>query len=299
MKKKQKHKKHKKKSSRPASPSSTPKASSQKTSSYRFKILGGIIIVCTVILLIKAYGGTHAHTHSSKPEKHFFPLASSTSPVATSTQEVYEHTLSPQKSVAYSQEISHGNIHKNQVTFTFDGGSIDVSGYKILEVLEKHKVRGTFFLTGKFVEANPALVQKMVAGGHEIFNHTYSHLDLTTVSATEIINQFEKMENVLLNTAHVSPKPYFRPPYGSRNPFVLNTAATAGYQSVYWTTDALDWKEGISPNEVKSRILSGLTPGAIYLMHIGDSITGDILDEMITTIEARGYKAVSLTEALQ
>src|SRR5437016_1339392 len=84
------------------------------------------------------------------------------------------------------QEVTHCDIRKKQVTFTFDGGSTIESGQKILEVLKKHNVKGTFFLTGKFILNYPDFVKQIAKGGHEIFNHTYDHKDLTKLSDNEI-----------------------------------------------------------------------------------------------------------------
>lgn len=197
-------------------------------------------------------------------------------------------------------EIAHGNPAKKDVIFTFDGGATVQSGEKILAVLSKHHVKGTFFLTGKMALANPDLVKKIVAGGNEIFNHTYDHKNLTTLTDQEIIAELSGFESVLWNIAHISPKPYFRAPYGSRDARVLAVAKKDGYTSVFWSVDALDWREprGETADEVKTKILSTVSPGTIYLMHIGDTITGTILDDVFTQIEARGYKIVSVTEGL-
>jgi len=199
-----------------------------------------------------------------------------------------------------TKEIVHGSTVKKEVIFTFDGGGAIQSADKILEALAKHRVKGTFFLTGKVIEAHPDLVRRIVAEGHEIFSHTYDHPDLTAISDDEIMNELEKTEKSLIAAANISPKPYFRAPYGERNARVLAVAAKAGYQSVYWTVDALDWKEseGKTPIEVKEIILSTVAPGNIYLMHLGDAITGAILDDVFAEIEARGYRIVSLTQGL-
>lgn len=203
-------------------------------------------------------------------------------------------------SIVSAKEIVHGNTAKKEVIFTFDGGSTIQSADKILEALSKHHVKGTFFLTGKVIEIYPNLVKRIVAGGHEIFSHTYDHPDLTTVSDGKIANELKKTEKALIAAANISPKPYFRAPYGARNARVLAVAAKEGYQSVYWTHDALDWKESISqtPAEVKGLILSTIAPGNIYLMHLGDTITGTVLDDVFTEIEARGYRIVSLTQGI-
>ncbi len=198
-------------------------------------------------------------------------------------------------------EISRGNTEKRQVIFTFDGGSGNSSTEDILKALEKHHIKGTFFLTGKFVEKNPELVKKIKEGGHEIFSHTYDHPHLTEISDANIIKEFEDMDKVLFETVGIHSKPYFRPPYGDRDERVLRVAAQQGYRSVFWTIDARDWMEedGESDFSVADRIMLNLKPGTIYLMHLGDSITGKILDKVFSEIEKLNYRIVSLTEGIQ
>lgn len=198
------------------------------------------------------------------------------------------------------QEIVRGDTSKRQVIFTFDGGSTDVSGKKILDTLSKYQIKSSFFLTGQFVKNNPDLVLRMKSEGHEIYNHTLNHPHLTEVSDMEIINQLEAMDNILRNVANISTKPYFRPPYGDRDKRVLDIAYRNGYQSVFWTIDARDWQEteGMTREGVKSIILDSLAPGNIYLIHIGDNITGDILDDVINETYKKGYKIVSLRQGL-
>jgi peptidoglycan/xylan/chitin deacetylase (PgdA/CDA1 family) len=244
----------------------------------------GIIETIFIVVLISAVGGV---IFSEKINKNIIQLA------APQTALIFN-------SIVSSKEIVRGNTAKKEVIFTFDGGGTIQSADKILEALKKHHIKGTFFLTGKVIEAHPDLARRIVAEGHEIFSHTYDHADLTTVSGGEIVDELERTEKALLAAANVSPRPYFRAPYGSRNARVLSVAAKAGYQSVYWTIDALDWKESISqtPAEVEGLILSTVAPGNIYLMHLGDTITGAILDDVFTKIENKGYRIVSLTQGI-
>lgn len=197
-------------------------------------------------------------------------------------------------------EIIHTDRSQKQVIFTFDGGDGAESGEAILAALEEHGAIGTFFLTGKFAEENPELVKKMARKGHEIFNHTYSHRDLTTLSDADIKEELARTDALIKSFTGKSTKPYFRAPYGARDERVLAAAADAGYQSVYWTVDVLDWKEseGFTVAEAQARIFDNLQPGAIYLMHIGDTITGAILDNVFTEIESRGYAIVPLAEGI-
>jgi len=197
-------------------------------------------------------------------------------------------------------EIRHGDTSKNQIIFTFDGGGGIQSGQKILEALAKHNVKSTFFLTGQMVERNPEFVKNIASAGHEIFSHTFDHLDLTKLSDEDIRGELVRTEDILQASVGKSSKPYFRAPFGARDARVLSVAGDIGYQSVYWSEDALDWDEsrGVTTSQVKDRIISTLAPGHIYLMHVGDNITGEILDEVFTEIESRGYKIVSLTQGL-
>jgi peptidoglycan/xylan/chitin deacetylase (PgdA/CDA1 family) len=186
------------------------------------------------------------------------------------------------------------------VIFTFDGGAKDISSRKILKILNKHNIKTTFFLTGDFVLDYPEIVREMQKGGHEIYNHTKNHPYLTKVSDREIILELDGMDRALIATIGQTSKPYFRPPYGDRNDRVLKIAYGAGYQSVAWTVDALDWQEseGRTEEEVMDIVLNSLAPGNIYLLHLGDNISGNILERLITEINNRGYNIVSLRQGL-
>lgn len=199
-----------------------------------------------------------------------------------------------------SKEISRINTTNKVVVFTFDGGSGIQSMDLILSTLAKYNLTSTFFLTGKWAEANVNDVKRINNSGHEIFNHSYSHPDFATITDTQIAEEFSKTETIISNITDKSTKPFFRPPYGSRNTHIREYAASLGYQDVYWTIDALDWKEstGTTAETVKSRILDKLAPGNIYLMHIGDNLTGQVLDEVIQEILNRGYSIMSLYEAI-
>lgn len=199
-----------------------------------------------------------------------------------------------------SKEISKINTTNKVVVFTFDGGSGIQSMDLILSTLAKYNLTSTFFLTGKWAEANVNDVKRINNAGHEIFNHSYSHPDFATISDAQIAEEFSKTETIISNITDQSTKPFFRPPYGSRNVHIREYAASLGYQDVYWTIDALDWKEstGTTAETVKSRILDNLAPGNIYLMHIGDNLTGQVLDVVIQEILNRGYTIMSLYEAI-
>lgn len=201
---------------------------------------------------------------------------------------------------ATGEEIVRIDTSEKIAVFTFDAGSSDASLTKILAALAEHKLTGTFFIAGSWADKYPEGVKQIAAAGHEIYNHTYSHPHLSQISDAKILEEFSKTETLVKNLTGKTTKPYFRAPYGERNSHILEVARQAGYQSVYWTTDALDWEESTSmtAEKVRARVLDNLKPGAIFLMHVGDTITGSILDHLFDTIEQRGYQIYTLSEAV-
>jgi len=197
------------------------------------------------------------------------------------------------------KEISRLNPAKKQVVLTVNAGFGKRSAEGILSALKKHNYKTTFFLVGEWVEDHPELTRRIAADGHEIFNHSYAHPDYTKISAEEIKVDLQKMDDVLFDVAGLRTRPYYRAPFGYRNKAVNDAAAEVGFQHIYWSVDSIDWREGETGASIKKRILDHIHPGAIVLLHIGDLPTGEIMDELITEIKARGYELVSLTEGLR
>ncbi|HNT30062.1 MAG TPA: polysaccharide deacetylase family protein [bacterium] len=188
-------------------------------------------------------------------------------------------------------ELTRINTSEAVIVLTFDGGSGVQSLNGILTTLSDHQLQATFFLTGDWMEKNPDATKRIAACGHDIFNHTYHHPHLKQITDEEIVTELTQTDELLTSLTGKTGKPFFRPPYGERDDHILAVAAQTGYQSVYWTVDALDWQEseGRTAAEVKQRIYDHLEPGAIILMHIGDSLTEEALPEVIITIESQGY----------
>jgi len=199
-----------------------------------------------------------------------------------------------------NKEVSQGNTSNKQIALTFDAGSGTQSADQILSILKANNLHATFFLTGKWAEQNPELVKRILADGNTIGNHSYSHPYLTQITDAEITNQFTKTENIIQGIVPGSVlKPYFRAPYGDRNQHVWDYMAGLGYQSIYWTVDTWDWQEGVSADVVTSRIFGNVKNGAIILMHVGDDLTGQVLQEVITKLQNDGYKLGPLEEVLK
>ena len=196
-------------------------------------------------------------------------------------------------------EFSRGNPESPRIALTFDAGWENKPGDKILDVLAKHHVRSTFFLTGRWVEKNPDLTRRISSEGHEIGNHTWSHKRLTKLSAAQITEETDKAEKIIVNLTSKSTKPLLRVPYGERDKRVLSTLAKLGYRSIYWDEDCWDSvKPNVTPAEIEARVTAKTRNGSVVLMHIGSEATANALDSILEKLQAAGFQPVTVGELL-
>lgn len=194
--------------------------------------------------------------------------------------------------------IVRADARKPQVTLTFDSGAAAGSTAEVLDVLRKNNVRSTFFITGAWAEANPALVKRMVADGHRVANHSYSHPDMTKIDENAIVSELSRTEDVVKRIADVSIKPYFRPPFGAYDNRLLRILAQQGYKAVYWTLDSSDWKEDSTADSVRQRVVNNAGPGHIVVHHSSPEKTAKALPYIIRDLRAKGLEIVNLAELL-
>jgi len=193
-------------------------------------------------------------------------------------------------------EVDRGDPAGRQVALTFDAGASGDPTPKILGALRARGLHVTFFLTGKWAEENPDLVRQMAAEGHEFGNHTYDHKDLTQLSREQILEELEKTEQIVQKLTGQSTRPFFRPPFGSRDERVREIAAEAGYRCIYWTLDSWDSvRKNITPQEIASRVNGRVSEGAIVLMHCGSAPTAEALPGILDHLAEKGYQVVSIS----
>lgn len=198
--------------------------------------------------------------------------------------------------------IRHMATSRKVVALTFDAGSDVGYASQILDTLAANGVKATFGVTGRWAEANPALLRRMVEEGHTVMNHTYSHPSFTGYSTGTAplgygtrADELRKTESAVQSIAGTSTRPYFRPPYGDYDTPVLVDVYTRGYEyNVMWGTDSLGW-QGLTRQQILQRVLDGLEPGEIYLFHVGSqSQDGPALQSVISELRARGYGFVTI-----
>jgi peptidoglycan/xylan/chitin deacetylase (PgdA/CDA1 family) len=127
-----------------------------------------------------------------------------------------------------------------KLALTFDDGPNPAITPKLLDLLDLHKAKATFFLIGRFVRECPGLVKETVARGHSVGNHTETHPNLFWSTPTQIRIELRLCQDAIRNALGTPPK-WFRPPYGMRNPWVIPVAREFGCETVMLTLIPGDW----------------------------------------------------------
>lgn len=173
------------------------------------------------------------------------------------------------------------------VALTFDDGPHPELTPRLLDILRYHGVRATFFVVGRNAELYPDIVRRIVAEGHEIANHSYTHTSLTTVGDERLRQEVCGTSDAIERITGRRPTS-MRPPYGANNARVQAFLQSQGLDMVLWSVDPLDWKRP-GPEIVAQRLVQGAKPGAILLSHDIHPGTVDAIGSAIEQLKAKGY----------
>ncbi|WP_268808564.1 polysaccharide deacetylase family protein [Nonomuraea solani] len=182
------------------------------------------------------------------------------------------------------------------IALTFDDGPGKYAG-TLLDTLKKYDAKATFFLEGQYVKSRPAYVKRMVAEGHEVGNHSYSHPDFTKSEAATIKSEIQKTQDEVKKAAGVEPK-LLRPPYGMADLQVSDIAAEFGMPMVLWTAGSEDWKTK-DVKAIQKQTLAVAQQNGIILMHDWVKQTVDGMPSLIKTLKNKGYHLVTVSEVIK
>ena len=187
---------------------------------------------------------------------------------------------------------------EKKIALTFDAAWGNEDTAQILEILKKHDVRVTFFMTGGWVESYPDDVKAILAAGHDLGNHSENHKNMSQLSDAEKKEELMKVhEKVRTLTGYEMF--LFRPPYGDYDNAVVNVAKENGYYTIQWDVDSLDWKDYGVDSIIKTVTQhKHLGNGSIILCHNGAKYTAKALDMLIATLKNEGYTFVPVSELI-
>jgi peptidoglycan/xylan/chitin deacetylase (PgdA/CDA1 family) len=199
---------------------------------------------------------------------------------------------------------SHGPANAKMVALSFDDSPSPYTE-SLFKTLLRYHVAGTFFMIGERVaflmEERPStrLLREMMDHGMEIGNHSYNHPRELPEEGEGATLQLELTSREIERASGFEPC-LFRPPYGNLTPELVQRAKAIGLTTVKWDVDPEDWRHpGV--NVIRERVLSGIRPGAIVVMHDNIETQGQTVEALpgiIEGLKARGYQLVTITQLL-
>lgn len=200
--------------------------------------------------------------------------------------------------------ITHVKTEEAVVALTFDDGPHPEFTPRLLEILEKHHARATFFLVGESAKKYPELVKRIAKAGHSVGNHSWDHPSFPLITGRDRRRQLRACEEAIA--------PYgqklFRPPFGNQTIASRLDAFLCGCKVIAWNVVGVDWLD-YDANRILERILSLISPGCIILLHDALYVTEQTdyasrdatlkAVELLLERERNNYRFVTVPELLE
>lgn len=186
-----------------------------------------------------------------------------------------------------------------KIAITFDDGPHPIQTDQILELLDEYDAKATFFMVGVNIVNYPDVAKRVLSKGHEIGNHTFSHLHIKNASETLLLDELGKCEDALEELCEYRPH-LFRPPEGAINDYIRHSADNEDYRVILWSIDTRDWEVKNAAQIVKT-VLDRIQPGDIILMHdyIGHkSQTVEAVRCLLPQLIEQGFEPVTVSQLL-
>jgi peptidoglycan-N-acetylglucosamine deacetylase len=272
-------------------------------------LLGAVAVAC-------GHGGPPSAQPRISPTPAVSPSSPGTTPVPTQPPSVTTPAPRPIPIRAASRpfppslagrDVERIPTDRPVVALTFDAGANGGGVPSILATLAREHVVATFFLTGDFARQFPGDARAIDRAGHRLGNHSVSHPHFPGLTDARMWAELTGTEAAVRDATGGTTRPFFRFPYGDRNPHTIAVVNAQGYLPVRWTVDSLGWQGtsgGRTAATVTERVLSAAQPGAIVLMHVGanptdhSTLDADALPGMIAGLRQRGYAFVTLDALL-
>jgi len=202
--------------------------------------------------------------------------------------------VSRAKSVTYHSVKVDGPY----LAITFDDGPHPTNTPRLLDMLKERNIKATFFVVAPFTKSYPHLIQRMIAEGHEIGNHTVNHpTNMSRLPKDRVRSEMDGCESAIIAAGGRKPR-LMRPPGGS-----INSEQKVwihdeyNYKTIMWSCDPEDWKKpGISV--VANRLIAGARPGAILLAHDLHASTVAAMPQTLDGILAKGFRFVTVSQLI-
>jgi peptidoglycan-N-acetylglucosamine deacetylase len=189
------------------------------------------------------------------------------------------------------------NVDGPYIAMTFDDGPSPETPPRLLDILKQRNIKATFFMIGQNAQANPAIVKRILAEGHEIGNHSWTHPQLSKLSDDRVTEEITKTQTAIKDACGYTPV-LLRPPYGAITARQKEWIEKQfGLSVIIWSVDPFDWKRP-GASVIEQRILAGARPGAIILSHDIHKQTVDAMPATLDALAAKGLKFVTVSQLI-
>lgn len=188
------------------------------------------------------------------------------------------------------------NKNDKEIAITFDDGPHEKTE-EILDILLKNNAKATFFCIGKQIEKHPLILERIIAEGHNVGNHSYSHSNWNGFfSSNKIASEIEQTKKIIAQFTNKKTRLY-RPPFGVTNPNIAKAIAKTNQIVIGWNVRSLDT---VIDNEtlILERIKKRVKPGSIILLHDTSEKTVSVLEQLLLFLQSEGYKTKTIEELL-
>lgn len=185
------------------------------------------------------------------------------------------------------------DMKKKKVALTFDDGPDPDYTEMLLDGLKERDVKATFFLLGKQAKLYPKVVKRMYKEGHVIGNHSYDHVNLATLSATDAKKQIEKTNDLIYEITGAYPQ-YLRPPFGNEP---QDQKVAKDMITVLWDVDPLDWCCSSSSN-ITAKVEKNVKDGDIILLHDASQSSVEAALQIVDELTEKGYEFITVDKLI-
>ncbi|MBV9275631.1 MAG: polysaccharide deacetylase family protein [Verrucomicrobia bacterium] len=234
----------------------------------------------------------------------FLALLSLTTYLAADETSGTSPSPSPSRSPEASQPAAQKpatwfSVHVNgpYIAMTFDDGPSPETTPRLLDILKQRNIKATFFMIGQNAQRNPEIVKRILAEGHEIGNHSWTHPQLSKLSDQRVTDEITKTQDAIKDASGYTPV-LLRPPYGaitSRQKDWIEKQF--GLSIIMWSVDPFDWKRP-GASVIEQRILAGARPGSIILSHDIHKQTVDAMPATLDALAQKGFKFVTVSQLI-
>lgn len=175
--------------------------------------------------------------------------------------------------------------NKKEIYLSFDDSPTPEFTYWILNLLSSLNIKATFFCVGDTSEKYPEIIADIIKDGHQIGNHTHTHINACYTSTKSYLDEIEKCSKVLPKTN------LFRPPYGKMYPWQISEIREK-YKIVMWDVLSNDFKKNISSHQIKTNVLNNVKNGSIIVFHDNknsEEILKENLHEILLKLKEKGF----------